>query len=104
MNEIIRILVVLFLALSMTNCAQRNVERNYAADFPTKPPTWESSKKLVREKPVEAPKNIAESRSTLTQEDVTGSATIDWTLELSVEQDPENQRLKRKYKSETDAD
>ena len=94
MNEIIRVLVVLFLALSMTNCGQRNVERNYAADFPRKPPTWKSSTKLVREKPVETPKIIAARRSTLTQEDITGSATIDWTSELSVEQDPENQKLK----------
>src|SRR6266480_3195032 len=96
MNEIIRVLVVLFLALSMTNCAQRNVERNYGADVPRKQPTWKSSKKLVREGPVETPKIIAEPRGTLTQEDVTGSATIDSTLELSAEQDPENQTLKRK--------
>ncbi len=64
MNEIIRVLVVLFLALSMTNCAQRNVERNYATDFPRKPPAWKSPKNLVREK------------------------------QLSAEQDPENQNLK----------
>ncbi len=93
MNEIIRVLVVLFLALSMTNCAQRNVERNYATDFPRKPPAWKSPKNLVREK-LETPKIIAAPRSTLTQEDITGSATIDWTLELSAEQDPENQNLK----------
>ncbi len=68
MNEIIRVLVVLFLV--MTDFAQ------------------------------EAAKVIAEPRSALTQEDVTGSTAIDrssslWILELSALQDLENERLKR---------
>ena len=68
MNEIIRVLVVLFLV--MTDFAQ------------------------------EAAKVIAEPRSAFTQEDVTGSTTIDrssslWILELSALQDLENERLKR---------
>ena len=71
MNEIIRVLVVLFFALLMTDFAQ------------------------------EAAKVIAEPRSALMQEDVTGSAAIDrssplWILELSAVQDLENERLKQK--------